>query len=57
MNRKGYVSVEVIIVAGLVLAAGLLILARFITSGRTAGDNALEAMSAAIDEAAGTAQE
>jgi hypothetical protein len=51
MNRKGYVSVEVIIVAGLVLAAGLAILANFIRTGGQAGRDALSAMETAVSDA------
>jgi hypothetical protein len=51
MNRKGYVSVEVIIVAGLVLAAGLLILASFIRTGKEAANTAVASMESAIEDA------
>jgi hypothetical protein len=40
MNQKGYVSIEVIVVAGLILAAGIWILANFILDGGTAAESA-----------------
>jgi hypothetical protein len=40
MNQNGYVSIEFIVVAGLILSAGIWILANFILDGGTAAESA-----------------
>lgn len=41
MNRKGYVSLEVIVIAGIALAAGIVLLVSFIGSAEGAASDSL----------------
>ena len=38
MNKKGYISIELVIVAGLVLVFGLYAVSRFVKQGQSAAD-------------------
>ena len=53
MNRKGYVSLEVIVIAGLILAAGIILLMRFVERADEAGDTAYEEFESALEGAQG----
>ena len=39
MMKKGYISIELVIVAGLVLVFGLYAVSRFVKQGQSASDN------------------
>lgn len=51
MDKKGYVSLEVVVVAGLVLAAGIFILVQFILDTDLAGEQAIVGFEDAYVEA------
>ena len=53
MNRKGYVSLEVIVIAGLILAAGIVLLMRFVERADEAGEAAHDEFEDALEGAQG----
>mgnify|MGYP003335956208 CR=1 FL=1 len=47
--KKGYISIELVIVAGIVLVFGLFAVTRFINQGKAASEKQNDAMNAAFE--------
>lgn len=55
-NSKGYVSIETLIVAGLIIGFGAFLIAKFVQSGKKVGDSGLNHVNTAQTQMDNTLQ-
>ena len=51
LEKAGYVSIEVVVVAGIILLAGLVAVAKFVTTGKTATNQSNKKIEDTLKEA------
>ena len=51
LQKAGYVSIEVVVVAGIILLAGIIAVGKFVTNGKTATNKANDKINSALTEA------